>query len=70
VQKDGTTGADNEKTAYYAEFKSKGPGANLVDRVVWSHQLTDEEVKMYFTALIFGKKAGSVPYTDNWLPTK
>ena len=62
--------ADNEKTAYYAEYKSKGPGANPTGRVAWSHQLTDEEVKIYSTALIFGKTAGSVPYADNWLPTK
>ena len=62
--------ADNEKTAYYAEYKSKGPGANPAGRVTWSHQLTDEEVKIYSTALIFGKMAGSVPFSDNWLPSK
>jgi pectinesterase len=62
--------ADNEKTAYYAEYKSKGPGANPTGRVAWSHQLTDEEVMIYSTALIFGKTVGSVPYADNWLPAK
>jgi pectinesterase len=62
--------ADNEKTAYYAEYKSKGPGANPAGRVAWSHQLTDEDVKIYSTALIFGKTAGSVPFADNWLPAK
>jgi pectinesterase len=62
--------AANEKTAYYAEYKSKGPGANPSGRVVWSHQLTDEEVKIYSKELIFGKTAGSVPFADNWLPAK
>ncbi|PRY91377.1 pectinesterase [Marinilabilia salmonicolor] len=38
---------DKEKTAYYAEYKSQGPGAALTDRVSWSHQLTDDEAKKY-----------------------
>ena len=32
---------DNEKTAYYAEYKSRGEGANPGKRVSWSHQLND-----------------------------
>jgi len=62
--------ADNEKTAYYAEYKSKGPGANPAGRVYWSHQLTDEQVKIYSKEQIFGKTAGSVPFTEAWLPAK
>ena len=31
----------NEKTAYYAEYGSKGDGANPDKRVSWSHQLND-----------------------------
>jgi len=38
---------DAEKTTYYGEYKSTGPGANAKKRVAWSHQLTDEEVKHY-----------------------
>ncbi len=30
---------DNEQTAYYAEYKSTGPGANPLRRASWSHQL-------------------------------
>lgn len=37
--------SDAEKTAYYAEGKSSGPGANPRQRVSWSHQLTDNEIK-------------------------
>lgn len=33
--------ADNERTAYYAEYQSTGPGANAAARAPWSHQLTD-----------------------------
>ncbi len=33
--------AENENTAYYAEYESRGPGANPGKRAIWSHQLTD-----------------------------
>lgn len=37
----------NEKTAYYAEYKNKGEGADPKQRTGWSQQLTDTEVKAY-----------------------
>lgn len=43
----------NEKTAYYAEYKNTGAGADTAKRVAWSHQLTDEEVKHYTLKNIF-----------------
>jgi len=52
---------DKEKTAYYAEYRSTGPGANAKSRVAWSHQLTDAEAKRYTIKNILG---GS----DNWNP--
>ena len=36
-----------EKTAWFAEYKSKGPGANPRGRVAWSRQLTATEAKMF-----------------------
>lgn len=44
----------NEATARYAEYKSTGPGANPAQRVKWSKQLSDEEVKRYTIKNIFG----------------
>ncbi|WP_369014035.1 pectinesterase family protein [Flavobacterium anhuiense] len=39
---------DKDKTAYYAEFGSKGLSAKyLSQRVAWSHQLTKEDIKKY-----------------------
>lgn len=35
----------NEKTAYFAEYNSKGAGSMSQSRVKWSHILTDREVK-------------------------
>lgn len=40
---------DAEKTSFYAEYRSKGAGANDKSRVKWAHQLTEKEVKENFT---------------------
>lgn len=45
---------ENEKTAFYAEYKNSGPGYRPKDRVSWSHQLTDAEAKEYTLEKIFG----------------
>ena len=37
----------NEKTAFYAEYKSRGKGANAGKRLAWSHQLNEVEVLEY-----------------------
>lgn len=44
--------AENEKTAYYAEYKNTGPGYQPDNRVAWSRQLTDEEAAIYTKKLI------------------
>lgn len=36
-----------EKTAFYAEYKSTGPGAGPGERVKWSHQLSKRELREY-----------------------
>ncbi|WP_114778760.1 pectinesterase family protein [Botryobacter ruber] len=52
-----------EKTAFYAEYKSKGPGAARRARVDWSRQLDKKEVPNYQPAVVL---AGD----DNWQPVK
>ena len=54
---------ENEKTAYFAEYNSTGPGANAPGRVAWAHQLTRKEAKKYTLKGIF---AAETP----WLPGK
>lgn len=44
---------ENEKTAYYAEYKNTGDGAEFSKRVAWSKQLTDNEAKEYALENIF-----------------
>jgi pectinesterase len=51
---------DKEKTAYYAEFGSKGEGGNISKRVSWSHQLTKKDLKNYTLEKIL----------DDWNPNK
>lgn len=43
----------NEKTAFYAEYKNTGAGANTSARVTWSHQLNETTIKEYTLEKIF-----------------
>lgn len=44
---------ENEKTVFYAEYKNYGDGANAANRVAWSKQLSDKDVKEYTLENIF-----------------
>lgn len=50
---------ENEKTVFYAEYKSSGAGANTKERVKWSHQLSKKEVRKYTLTNIF----------NGWIPS-
>jgi pectinesterase len=47
-----------EQTAFYAEYKSKGPGARAGKRVKWAHQLTKKDLENYTLEKIF----------NGWMP--
>lgn len=51
---------ENEKTAYYAEYKNKGEGASTEKRVPWSHRLSPRKAKEYTIDNIF----------KGWTPAK
>lgn len=53
--------AENEKTAYFAEYNSTGAGAKPASRVKWIHQLTKAEAEQFKTENFL--KGG-----DNWNP--
>lgn len=44
---------DKDKTAFYAEYKNSGPGADSSQRVAWSKQLSKQEAKEYTLKNIF-----------------
>ena len=52
---------NKEKTAYYAEFKSTGAGGKVQQRIPWSKQLREKDLKSYTLQQIFS--GGS-----SWLP--
>lgn len=45
---------DNKKTAYYAEYGSKGKGGKVAKRVEWSHQLSAEMLMKYSLQSVLG----------------
>ena len=50
-------GTERDKTAWYAEYNSKGPGATLSQRHAWIHILSEGEAAKYTLASIFGGSA-------------
>jgi pectinesterase len=61
---------ENEKTAYYAEYKNSGQGAGTEKRVSWSRQLTDQEAKEYTLENIFANANSTVLQESNWFQQK
>ena len=57
---------ENEKTAYYAEYKNTGEGANTSGRVSWSKQLTDKEASEYTLENIFATANTTAPVESDW----
>lgn len=57
---------EKEKTVYYAEYRSTGPGANPGKRAVWTHQLTEEEAAEYTLKKIFARGTVSEPFAQDW----
>lgn len=51
---------DAERTAFYAEYRCFGPGADTALRVSWSHELTREEAEQYSARNILGAWIDSV----------
>ncbi|GHB61643.1 pectinesterase family protein [Persicitalea jodogahamensis] len=56
----------NEKTAFYAEYRSTGPGASPDQRVPWSRQLTEKEVKKYTPESILSMSRIIAAQADDW----
>lgn len=50
-----------EKTAFYAEFNSSGPGAAPKQRVEWSHQLSPRQAEEYTVAKILESDGEWIP---------
>jgi pectinesterase len=55
-----------DKSAYFAEYENKGPGAKTDKRVSWSHQLTDQEAKAYTPEKILAPYLPEEPAVSEW----
>ncbi|MBL7741892.1 MAG: pectinesterase [Chitinophagaceae bacterium] len=57
---------ENEKTTFYAEYKSSGDGGSAKGRAAWSKQLNDKEVKEYTLENIFASGTPSMLQETDW----
>jgi len=57
---------ENEKTAFYAEYKNTGEGADTRSRVSWSRQLSDKEAREYTVETIFDIDNSNVQQDSDW----
>lgn len=60
---------ENEKTAYFAEYNSRGAGAKMSERVKWMHQLSKEEAEKFAAENFLKGRDGWNPKKsdDKWL---
>jgi len=61
------SGTTRDKTAFYAEYKNNGPGANNQMRVSWSHQLSDMEAAEYTIEKILAPQIQSEKPVKQWI---
>lgn len=61
---------ENEKTAFFAEFKNTGVGASTNGRAPWSVQLTDREAARYTPEKIFAPLAWETFPEGQWFDLK
>ncbi|HEU5166888.1 MAG TPA: pectinesterase family protein [Chitinophagaceae bacterium] len=57
---------ENEKTAFYGEYKNIGEGARINQRVKWSFQLNENQIKHYNIHSIFAEEHSLNAYGNAW----
>jgi pectinesterase len=58
---------NRDKTAYFAEYNSTGPGANPSLRIEWSHQLAKEQAATYTLENILRPALPEEPEPEVWI---
>jgi len=64
------SGTQRDKTAFYAEYGNIGPGAEVAERVSWSHQLTKKEAKKYTIKNILSPVLPLEKPVEEWITGK
>lgn len=57
---------ENERTAFYAEYRNTGEGADTRSRATWSKQLSDKEAKEYTVENILLNANSTVQDDSSW----
>ncbi|WP_223709012.1 pectinesterase family protein [Niabella beijingensis] len=57
---------ENEKTAYYGEYRSRGPGAAASGRVAWARRISDQQAKDFVPEIIFAACNTAMPGETTW----
>jgi pectinesterase len=63
-------GTQRDKTAFYAEFANTGPGSDVSQRVLWSHQLTKKDAKKYTISNILSPVLPTEKPVEEWITGK
>jgi pectinesterase len=58
---------ERDKTAFYAEYGSTGPGSETSERVSWSHQLSKKQARKYTVEYILESRALEEIPVDQWI---
>lgn len=58
----------NHLNSYYAEYGNFGPGANVANRIEWSHQLSGNDLESYTLSNIFAKNTNPDFFENDWQP--
>ncbi|WP_340111372.1 pectinesterase family protein [Maribellus mangrovi] len=56
---------NNEKTAYFAEYKNYGPGSKTDERVKWAHQLSENGARRYTAENVLGDWIAEIKWSLN-----
>ncbi len=58
----------NHLNSYYAEYGNFGPGADVANRIEWSHQPKQFELEKYTLNNIFSRSTNPAYFSNNWFP--
>jgi pectinesterase len=63
-------GTARDKTAYFAEYGNSGPGADISNRIGWSHQLSGKEAEIYTVKNILSPVIPVEKPVEEWITGK
>lgn len=62
--------AENEQTAFFAEYKNSGAGSNALTRAIWARQLSDKDATGYTKENVFAPLSWEILVEPKWYQLK